>query len=243
MTKTNLLRTLTAIAFTAIATHSTGLAGTHIWTGGGTTEYWSSSQNWSGGAPAANEAAPVILEFPSNFNGPFTNNIASLKVDAIRLFGSGQIIRCAGVSLTLRSGNVSTNLFSAGVNYLDGSLPIILEGTNRVHAPTQFTFLNALSGGGGLRVNGNVWMSGGVANTFTGPTILEGGMLTLNRFLDLLSGPVSLDAVQGPVTIAEGSLRLNRDNQIDDDVAVCVEVGGTLNLNGHNDTVASLLMS
>lgn len=66
---------------------------------------------------------PVILEFPAAFTGTFTNNHPNLKVDQIRLLGSGQALRGAnGVSLTLRGGISGTNVFNAGINYFEESL-------------------------------------------------------------------------------------------------------------------------
>lgn len=191
-----------AILFLKLA----AIAGTHTWTGGDSSEYWSAAANWNGGAPTANEAAPVVLIFPAGFSGVFTNNIANLKVDEIRLLGSGQALRGAnGVALTLRGGNTITNFYSASFNSLDATLPLVLEGTNRIVAPVLLTFLNQISGSGGLEINGTVILDGAAANTFIGATIVKSGTLTLNKEVVPVSEPLGLVSVPGPLIIEGGA--------------------------------------
>jgi fibronectin-binding autotransporter adhesin len=216
-------------------------AGTHTWTGGAASEYWNAAANWSGGAPTANEAAPVVLIFPANFSGPFTNNIANLKVDEIRLLGSGQVVRGAnGASLTLRGGNTGTNVYSAGINYFDETLPLVLEGTNRIVAPVLFTFLSQISGSGGLEMNGTIMLDGDAANTFTGATIVKSGNLTLNKEVVPVSEPLGLVSVYGPLIIEGGRVTYSADNGIANTSAVTIHPGATLDLNGYNDTIGAL---
>ncbi|HEX5221038.1 MAG TPA: autotransporter-associated beta strand repeat-containing protein, partial [Verrucomicrobiae bacterium] len=218
-------------------------AGTHTWTGGASFEYWSASGNWSGGAPTADEAAPVVLIFPANFSGPFTNNIPNLKADEIRLLGSGQVVRGAnGVSLTLRGGNTSTNVYSAGINYFDETLPLVLEGTNRVVAPVLFTFQSQISGSGGLEMNGTIILDGDSANTFTGATTVKSGNLTLNKEVVPVSEPLGLVSIYGPLIIEGGRVTHSADNGIANTATVTIHPGATLDLNGYNDTIGALAL-
>jgi fibronectin-binding autotransporter adhesin len=220
---------------------TTATAGTHTWTGGAASEYWNAAANWTGGAPTANEAAPVVLIFPAGFSGVFTNNIANLKVDEIRLLGSGQTLRGAnGVSLTLRGGNTLTNFYSASFNSLDATLPLVLEGTNRVVAPVLFTFLNQISGSGGLEINGTVILDGDTANTFTGATIVKSGTLTLNKEVVPVSEPLGLVSVPGPLIIEGGRVTHSSDHGIGNASTVTIHPGATLDLNGYNDTIGAL---
>lgn len=219
---------------------ATAHAGTHVWTGGGGNRYWSTAANWSGGAPSANEAAPVILEFPAAFTGTFTNNLANLKVDRIRLLGSGQSLRGAnGVRLTLRGGNSATNVFNAGINYLEESLPLLLEGTNHIVAPLGLSVYSAVGGTGSLRVQGTLRLDGTSANTFAGVVVLEDG----NLILDKAAGANGVVSVPGPLVIREGRVTLASDHNLADASAVMVETGGTLDLNGHDDGIASLVLN
>jgi fibronectin-binding autotransporter adhesin len=220
---------------------TTATAGTHTWTGGAASEYWNAAANWTGGAPTANEAAPVVLIFPAGFSGVFTNNIANLKVDEIRLLGSGQTLRGAnGVSLTMRGGNTLTNFYSASFNSLDATLPLVLEGTNRVVAPVLFTFLNQISGSGGLEINGTVILDGDTANTFTGATIVKSGTLTLNKEVVPVSEPLGLVSVPGPLIIEGGRVTHSSDHGIGNASTVTIHPGATLDLNGYNDTIGAL---
>jgi fibronectin-binding autotransporter adhesin len=219
----------------------TAAAGTHTWTGGGPSQNWSSVANWSGGIPTANEAPPVVLIFPANFSGPFTNNIANLTVDEIRLLGSGQTLRGAnGVSLTLRGGHTLTNFYSASFNSLDATLPLELEGTNRIVAPVLFTFLNQISGSGGLEINGTVILDGDTANTFTGATIVKSGTLTLSKEVVPVSEPLGLVSVPGPLIIEGGRVTHSSDHGIGNASTVTIHPGATLDLNGYDDTIGAL---
>jgi fibronectin-binding autotransporter adhesin len=219
----------------------TAAAATHTWTGGGPSQNWSSVANWSGGIPTANEAPPVVLIFPANFSGPFTNNIANLKVDEIRLLGSGQTLRGAnGVSLTLRSGNTNTNVYSAGINSFDSTLSLVLEGTNGIVSPVLFTFFSQISGSGGLEINGTVMLDGDAANTFTGATILKSGTLTLNKEVVPVSEPLGLVSVFGPLIIEGGRVAHSSDHGIGNTSTVTIHPSATLDLNDYDDTIGAL---
>lgn len=215
-------------------------AGTHVWTGAGPNRYWNTPANWTGGAPSANETAPVILEFPASFTGTFTNNIPSLKVDQIRLLGSGQALRgSGGVSLTLRGGVLATNLHNAGINYLEESLSLLLDGTNHIVAPLGLSIYSAIGGSGGFTVQGTVRLDGAQPNTFNGAVVLQEG----NLILDKAAGPTGLVSVPGPLVLREGRVKLVTGNNIADASVVTVETGATLDLNGQDDTIASLTLN
>lgn len=237
----SLLRRRIVCAAFLLKLSAAAIAGTHTWTGGATSEYWNAAANWSGGAPTANEAAPVVLIFPAGFSGVFTNNIANLKVDEIRLLGSGQTLRGAnGVSLTLRGGTTTTNFYSASFNSFDPTLPLVLEGTNRIVAPVLFTFLNQISGSGGLEISGTVMLDGDTANTFTGATILKSGTLTLNKEVMPVSEPLGLVSVPGPLIIEGGRVTHSSDHGIGNASTVTIHPGATLDLNGYTDTIGAL---
>ncbi|HKX61923.1 MAG TPA: autotransporter-associated beta strand repeat-containing protein [Verrucomicrobiae bacterium] len=240
-TKSTLRNSFLALA-AALALPLVASAGTHVWTGGSLfNENWSSAQNWSGGAPSANEAPPVVLEFPAAFTGPFTNNIANLKVDGLRLLGSGQVIRGAdGVSLTVRAGNTGTNIHSAGVNHLDASLPLILEGQVRITAPLSLSLNSAISGVGGLTIHGGVRFDGTLPNSYVGATIVQSGVLTLDKESLIIGGVIGKVSVPGSLFIEGGMVMSSADDNIADNALVTVEAGASLNLNNHDDTIGGL---
>ena len=81
---------------------SRGFAATHTWTGAGANKYWNNAANWSGGAPTAGEAAPVVLIFPGSV--VTTNNIPGLTVDSLRFTGGLTVLHgSSGGTLTFRN--------------------------------------------------------------------------------------------------------------------------------------------
>ena len=221
-------------------------ATTHVWSGAGITANWNNGNNWVGGAtPTAGETAPVILEFPANINGSVTNNIPGLKVDSLRLLGSGLTINGANdASLTLRGGNVSTNLYSAGVNYLGTSLPLVLEGVVRVESPVLLAIYSGISGSGGLSIAGGVRFDGVAPNTYGGATLVRGGVLTLNRQILIFGGGTfGVVSVPAELIVEAGTVNYSTDAGVADNSLVTLEDNCHLNLNGHDDTIGGLMLA
>jgi autotransporter-associated beta strand protein len=81
---------------------------------------------------------------------------------------------------------------------------------------------------------GKVTFQGAAANTYTGTTRVQGGTLVLNKTAGVNAVPANLDVLVG------GTARLMAANQIVDTSAVTVNIGGTLDLNGNSETIASL---
>lgn len=215
-------------------------AGTHVWSGAGPNKNWNTAANWSqGGVPNTSEAQCFIV-FPNAVTGPSTNNIPGLRVDRIAFLGSGVSIQgTPGVSLTLK-GTAGTNIYSAGMNYIFGTLPIVLEGTNRLQSAVGLGLYTRLSGAGAIETYGNVRLDGEVANVFTGPTIVKSGLLTLGKEVLPVGDPLGLVSVAGPLIIEEGTVSYASDNGIANSSLVEIQPGGTLNLNGRDDTVGEL---
>ncbi len=227
-----------AVLSAVLAIAQPAFAGTHVWSGASGNKFWSDPANWSsGGAPSINEAAPVIIEIPAAISGATTNNIFGLKIDLLRMLGSGQTIRTAsGGTITLRGGNSITNVHSAGVNYIDTT--ITLEGTNRIVSPVSFNFLGSVIGSGGLETEGTVRFGAAAANTFAGPTILRSGSVTLDN--ETLVGLVS---IPGDLIIQNGLVLFGNSGQLAETSTVTLEAGGVLDLNGYNQTIASLMLA
>ena len=232
---------LTAVALVASALSLP--ADTHIWTGNAVNDLWSTPSNWEGLAvPSTNEAVPVILKFPDGIAGSVTNDIPGLIVDRLWLEGNGVTVHGAGgVSLTVRGlQDLNINLYSAGANHIAITLPLILNGTNRVVAVDSLSINSVISGNGGIDIEGNLRMDGIFANTYTGPTILQYGTLTLDKYFSLLGGGVGVVSVPGPLVIQSGTVLYSEDNGIADGAPVMIQSGGRLDLNGYDDTIGAL---
>ena len=218
-------------------------AATHVWTGGAANRNWNHAANWSSsGVPSAAEANCVI-EFAPSFTGPATNNIPGLRVDALRLLGSGVTLyggpNCA---LTLK-GTAGTNLHNAGLNYFMDSLPLALEGTNRINAMLGLGLYTRLAGTGGLEIRGTVRMDGEWSNIHQGRTVLKSGLLVLGKELDSGNGPVGLVSIPHELIVEEGTVSYASDHGIADSVIPEIQPGATLNLNGHDDAIGGLTLT
>ncbi len=101
------------------------------------------------------------------------------------------------------------------------------------------TASGVISGTGGLTKDGTgvLQLSGASANTYSGSTVVNAGTLSLAK-------TAGLNAVAGNLTIGDGSgtdvVQLAAANQIVDSSAVTISAGGSLDLNGFNETVASV---
>jgi len=129
---------ITFLSLACIAGGRFANAGTHVWSGaqGG---LWSNPANWSsGGAPSANEAAPVIVQFPSTQSArrESTNNIANLKLDVLGFYGANYHLYGDSSTLTtiMLTGSqppfpYAANLISgySATNYIDWWLNLVLS--------------------------------------------------------------------------------------------------------------------
>src|SRR5262245_49896249 len=81
---------MSALLLTTVLT----VADTHIWTGAGTTGYWSDTHNWDNATPpSVGEMPPVVLRFPAMALQTFnTNDIAGLTIHQMRLDRAGYLI-------------------------------------------------------------------------------------------------------------------------------------------------------
>jgi autotransporter-associated beta strand protein len=124
-------------------------------------------------------------------------------------------------------------------NVAIGAETLTLDGTLR-SASGANSFGGAISGTGSVVVDaGSLSLGGTSANTYTGSTTVNTGMLDLNK-------TAGMTAVAGSLTIGNGTgsttVRLLASNQIADTSAVTLASGGTptLNLNGFSETIGSL---
>jgi len=246
-------------------------AATRIWTGASATSgNWSTAANWDGGvAPVAGD----ILSFPETGarKTSNTNNFpAGRTFSTINVFGGGYRLR--GNSVTISNYVSAAN--PAGVNQIDLDLiaagpgvgitlrsfdsgaqltltgDINLNGRTLItDGPGDFIITGVISGSGGIRKDntGDLSLSGLGANTFTGTTFVNAGLLRLNRYNLVGLNQVGTVAIPGDLIIGDfastviGRIAvLDLDNQIANTSTVSVYATGSLELSGESDTIGEL---
>ncbi len=175
----------------------------------------------------------------STFAGNFVLQTGNLTISALNALPLGANFSFSGTSATLNlaasqsfagfsAGNLNPTLFS-------NSAAVLTIGSGNVD-----TFIGGnFSGAGTLVKSGFANLTIGFGATDTVPstdasltTIVNSGILFLNK-------APGTSAIPGPLQITGGSVILNASNQIADSSSVNL-AGGTLNLNGFNETIAAL---
>lgn len=221
--KTTLLVSLLSLAGWGAATGAT-----HVWSGAGSTPYWSNPANWSsGGVPAALEAAPVKLVFPANATKfASTPDINNLKIDAIEITTGGGVYTFsnAGIPLTL-TGAAGDNLKISGpLASVTWDPALNLQTTCRFNVETAgsvIDFRGILSGVGGITKTGpgNLRFStGAAANTFTGTMRIETGDVALAKI-------AGTPCFSGALEILAGTCTVQQSHMIPDASAITIHQG------------------
>jgi fibronectin-binding autotransporter adhesin len=255
---------------------STGIlpaATTRTWTGGSATSgNWTSAANWANGVPVAGD----ILNFVDSGarKASNTNNFpAGTRFSTLNLFGDGWRLRgnavaisnyvgqgsptgvsivdlditavSPGVGLTIRTFNSADRLTFNGDIQL-GNRTLTTEG------PGDIVVAGTISGAGGIAKNnnGDLTLAGFGANSFTGDTYVNAGILRLGRYL--LGGIngialVGTTAIPGDLiiggfgsTLIGDVVALSRDHQIANTSVVHVNATGSLELGASDDTIGEL---
>lgn len=233
---------ITMAAFSPVRTE----AGTHTWTGGGANEFWNNAANWSGGAPTAGEAAPVILIFPGGVTT--TNNITGLTVDTLQFNGSGTVLHGNGIATLTFRGAGGTNLFVDtflfASNAIASTLPVTMSGSNYFYLEPIYHSLaisSVISGSGVVMFGGNgrFHYGGTQPNTATGKIWVNSCGLHLEK-------SAGVNAIAGPIEVmgvnSTGSLVVQNANQIPDATAITVAQVGRLDL-AANETLGNLTLT
>ncbi len=225
---------------------------------------WTTAANWVGGtAPSAGDS----LVFPAGASRlSNTNNYTAYTTfAAISVSGIGYSIRGNAVTLT---GGISGDYAGSSSTFnpdirLSGSQTFSASLAGSVFILGGDVELGAnnltLSGSGVLMVAGGVSGSGAVtkagsgraeyvgvvANTYSGRTTVNQGVLLLSKFLG--GGLVS---IPGELVIGDGIggddadvVQLQASDQIANGVEVIVNSSGLLDLNGWNDTIGELQLT
>ena len=166
------------------------------------------------------------------------SNLTALSGGGLRLIGGHDMGRvsigdAAGVGLEV-SGNVSVaGLAGGGVAGGNMSLSSGLLTINSVY-PTNQSYYGIISGPGGLVKSGTGTqvLAGASANTYSGTTTVNDGVLILKK----TSG---VNAIGGDLIVSGGRVSLQATGQIADSATVFVN-GGTLELSGGDEAIGAL---
>ena len=183
----------------------------------------------------------TTLTGANTYTGATTITAGILRISDESSLGVNPAAFSAG-QLTL-NGTGATLSASASFTIDDANRGITLGGDGggfAADAATTLTIANVIAGTGALDKSGAGTVSLAAANTYTGMTTVNAGILNLNN----ISGgnAIAGDGVAGTTDIqvnTGGTLTLTAADQIADDATVDLN-GGTWNLNGQNETIRNL---
>ncbi len=167
------------------------------WTGLGVDADWSDKDNWDPAGRGVGRGDTLI--FPDGAARRInTNDLSNCKLDAIRFTGSSASYQLWGNPFTV------TNFLQVTNGLVTNSIQanITLATTNvqlEVQTNAHLVLSNALSGAGGFTKigPGTVTLSGTKTNTYQGPTVVNEGLLELNK-----NGALAISA--GSLTVGDG---------------------------------------
>ncbi len=246
------------------------LGATRIWDGGDATRSgWAYAANWDGNsAPVAGDtlvfpAGAARLANSNNF--PAYTTFASIIFEGGNYSISGNAVTLLS-SISARAGAVG-NVFrptvrlgatTAGISVNAASAQLTMAGdvelngyNLRLNSAGELHCSGTISGSAGVikEGTGRTIFDGIGANTYTGETTVEGGLLELSRYLVINPGAIRVGriAVPGNLTIGAGlgpvigdAVRCQAPSQLSTGAVVTVNQTGELSLNGYNHTVRSL---
>lgn len=181
-----------------------GFAGP-VWSGAGSSGFWSDGANWQQAMPAA-----PMLAFNANSRRTSTNDINGLTLDSVMVLDLSW--QFSGNPVTLNNG-FFCNPASEATWGLDTALPSGPH-TFSVYTGRRLTLTGVLSGAGGLVLGLGRDFGGTLAltcpsNTFAGPVLLKGGIAEITGLANA-GQPSSLGAASGAdATVLLGNRRMS----------------------------------
>lgn len=124
-----------------------------------------------------------------------------------------------------------------GSNSWAGNIALEGDAVVRVNAPEHLTLSGILGGHGGLTKtsDGSLQFSGSEANVYAGTTVLQGGVLLLDKSLANAAIPGDLVIGDGVGGSDADVVRLRRSTQVANGAAVTLTGSGLLDLDGHGE--------
>ena len=234
------------------------------WDGGGVAGGvldWLTAANWNPNVAPLNDGTANLIFAGTIDNNPGPNLDQNWNVNSVTFnntAGAFVLGSSGGFTLTIQGGgmaNTDTQLqtinhsLALGAaqawNATNGDLSITGASVNNggnlltVLGNNNLTISSVMSGAGGLTKSGTgiLTLSGAAGNTFAGPTIVNGGVLILQK-------TAGVSALTGSVTVGDGvgtdELRLGANNQIPNSSLVTIANGGLFNLNGFSESFLQL---
>jgi autotransporter-associated beta strand protein len=234
---------------------------TRVWTGGSVpSANWTTGQNWSGGAPNPGDS----LIFPNGAErlASNTNDFPANTIFKSITFGGADYV-LSGNAVSLTNGIVSTN--ASGTNWCNLNVQFnasqtfacnetaahlvvggnLALGNRTLIASTVggLTLSGVISGTGGIvKTNaGTLSLTGNSANSYTGPTVVNQGLLELGKTGVAVPGPLTIGDGNGGVNV--DVVRFNGNAQLANSSAVTINSSGQLDLAGFSGVIGSLTMT
>ena len=210
----------------------------------------------AGGITVSGSGVLALSNTTSDYSGGTTVNAGgTLTAQSANCLGTGTITILSGGELDFEtSGATFANAISvagagangaitctSGSNTLSGAVTLTGNAQFFVNPSQALTFSGAIGdGGGGYGItivgSGITTFSGATDNTYTGLTTVSGTSAELDLYK---TGKI---AIPGDLTINK-TVKSRGSNQIADSSIVTVNGGGTLSLNGYNDTIGGLVLN
>ena len=235
------LRFAAILAFGCLLAAPGTHAAAHTWSGA-VNGLFSNGGNWVGGV-APNPAVTNSLTFPAGATRfTITNDIASLKISAINLSGSGYVIRGANaITLTPNLGNI---LASGTTNTVECALTFASLGLVSVGENDSLTLSGSLSGTNGFSKvsNGDLFIKGAASNPLTGTFTVFAGEVYFQKTggaANYSGNSIDLGATDVANLVR---LHLGANNQIPDGATINFNPSGVLAMNGFTDIVGAVTM-
>jgi autotransporter-associated beta strand protein len=204
-------------------------------TGGSLTINYDPNYNFNVGNPDALRSGPISAQFSGavTLSGSGSLNVNTLQVDATRTF----TLAGSSGTLTFKQINLMPHSTTPAKISVTGNVNInpLSNGTATISNGSGAGSTGFVDFGGGSRTfnvgNGSANVDLDVAVPITNGSLTKSGAGTMR-----LSGSNTFSAA----TISGGVLRTNHSSALTNSMAVTVNNGGTLDLNGITETIASL---
>jgi len=246
--RTSRIPSLSLIALLCIVQLSS-FAATRTWTGGGGDDNWTTAANWGGTAPVAGDdlvfAGTTRLTPNNNFAAGTSFSTITFSVGSgAFVIGGNDFVLTGGATALTASITTGTVTLNNAINFTTAAPTATVAGGGTL------ALGGVLSGSLGLTKagTGQLNMTGAGANTYTGTTLVNAGVLRLNKTAASVSIPGNLTIAGGQVSFGTtGAI-----NQVADSAAVTLNnassvFNGTAGINanaaGVTETIASLTVT
>ncbi|NCX98061.1 MAG: hypothetical protein EBX35_05695, partial [Planctomycetia bacterium] len=193
-------------------------------------------------------AGGLTLSGANTFTGAFTLDTGAVRIGTNTALGAGTLAINGGLlssnAATTGGDRTLTNPITLGGNvaFGDGSTGLLtfsgnvtLSGTRALVTNVGTTFSGIVSGTGfGITKQGTSTLTLSGANTFTGPTVVDAGNLTVSGAAGAIASSSGIAINQGGTLLLDNTA--GNVNRVGDTVTVTLAGGGELSLTGNATT-------